>query len=117
MQTSGSTDYQIIRETMARHRLRGLQYRVPKANPAVRDRTSLINSLFADAGGRVRLVIDGRCQELIRDFEEVQYKAGSTVIDKERDPSRTHLSDALGYLAWQEFRSVGQAGERSEPLL
>ncbi len=117
MQTSGSTDYQIIRATMARHRLRGLQYRVPKANPAVRDRTSLINSLFADASGRARLVIDGRCHELIRDFEEVQYKAGSTIIDKERDSSRTHLSDALGYLAWQEFRSGGEAGERSEPLL
>ena len=32
------------------------------------------------------------------------YKENSRVIDKDRDPTRTHLSDALGYLVWQEGR-------------
>ena len=39
------------------------------------------------------------------------------MIDKDRDPRRTHLSDALGYLVWQECRPAGarlgeQAAER-----
>ncbi len=29
------------------------------------------------------------------------------MIDKDRDPKRTHLSDALGYLVWQEFQGEG----------
>ena len=38
------------------------------------------------------------------DFEEVTYKPDSGVIDKDKDSKRTHLSDALGYLIWQECR-------------
>jgi len=40
---------------------------------------------------------------LIKDFEQVTYKENSQVMDKDRDSRRTHLSDALGYLVWQEF--------------
>ena len=54
-----------------------------------------------------------RCKELIKDFEQVTYKENSQVIDKERDPRRTHLSDALGYLVWQEFRGGETVGEQS----
>jgi hypothetical protein len=28
------------------------------------------------------------------------------IPDKEKDSKRSHLSDALGYLLWQEFRSA-----------
>jgi hypothetical protein len=78
---------------------------------------SLVNALLRSAGGETRLFIDPKCRELILDLEQVAYKPGSTVIDKDRDPRRTHLSDALGYLIWQECRPQGPAGERSERLL
>ena len=55
-------------------------------------------------GGEVRLLVDPKCKELIKDFEQVSYKADSNAIDKEKDRRRTHLSDALGYLLWQECR-------------
>jgi hypothetical protein len=116
MQTTGSSDYEIVKRAMARAGVHDYQYRVPRANPAVRDRVSLLNSLMANAAGESALTVDPRCKELIRDFEEVEYKAGSSQIDKERDPNRTHLSDALGYLAWQEHRSRRGPGERSEQL-
>lgn len=116
MQTTGSSDYQMVRECLARGGMSDFQYRVPKANPSVRDRTNLVNSLLKDARGWTSLWIDSRCKELIKDFEEVEYKPGSTVIDKERDLNRTHLSDALGYLVWQEFYGRSGAGERSERL-
>jgi hypothetical protein len=60
----------------------------------------------------VVLVMDPRCKELIKDFEQVSYKADSGVIDKERDPKRTHLSDALGYLIWREMRPKAPVGEQ-----
>ena len=49
------------------------------------------------------------------DFEEVTFKPDSGVIDKDKDPKRTHLSDALGYLIWQEYRPAAAFGEQSEP--
>ena len=55
-------------------------------------------------------MIHPRCKELIKDFEQVTYKENSQVIDKDRDPKRTHLSDALGYLAWQECRGRDESG-------
>ena len=57
-------------------------------------------------------MVDPRCKELIKDFEQVAYKPGSGVMDKERDSKRTHLSDALGYLIWQEMRPRAPAGEQ-----
>jgi hypothetical protein len=57
------------------------------------------------------------CKELIKDFEQVIFKENSQVIDKDRDPRRTHLSDALGYLVWQEGRLREPLGERGRRLL
>jgi len=53
---------------------------------------------------------------LIKDLEQVTYKADSNAIDKDRDRMRTHLSDALGYLLWQECRMLPRIGERRERL-
>jgi len=64
-----------------------------------------------------RVKIDAKCKELIKDLEQVAYKENSQVIDKDRDPKRTHLSDALGYLMWQEFRVGEKVGERGTRLI
>lgn len=117
MRTSGATDYQIIREYFARTPYRRIEYRVPKANPAVRERVLTVNSKLRNASGEIYMRISPHCKELIKDFEQVTYKANSTVIDKDRDPKRTHLSDALGYLVWQEWRSPTRFGEQSTRLL
>ena len=87
-----------------------MEFEIPKANPVVRDRVTLMNAKLKSAGGERLLVVHPRCAELIRDFEQVTYKEGSGVVDKDRDPKRTHLSDALGYLVWQECGEKGKAG-------
>ena len=46
----------------------------------------------------------------------MSYKADSCQIDKDKDRLRTHLSDALGYLLWQECRPVARIGERKGRL-
>jgi hypothetical protein len=116
-QTTGSTDYQIIREHFARHYGSPASYRVPRANPEVRERVMLVNSKLRSASGATQLAVDRRCTELIKDFEQVSYKADSTQIDKERDRRRTHVSDALGYLMWQECRQAETVGERETRLI
>ena len=73
--------------------------------------------MLRNYAGERRLFINPRCKELIKDLEQVAYKENSQVIDKDRDPKRTHLSDALGYLMWQEFRVAEKVGERGTRLI
>ena len=115
-QTTGSTDYQTIREYFARHYGSPASYKVPKSNPEVRERVMLVNSKLRSAAGAVQLLVDRRCKELIKDFEQVSYKADSNQIDKDKDRKRTHASDAVGYLIWQECRPVARVGERATRL-
>ena len=114
-QTTGASDYGIVREMLRTHGYAKVEYRVPAANPNVRERINLVNSRLRSAAGAVSLVVDAKCRELIRDFEEVSYKQDSGGIDKDRDRMRTHLSDALGYLLLEECRAP--VGEQGRPLV
>ena len=117
VRTSGNSDYQIMREFVRSHGGAAVEFRVPSANPHVRDRVNLMNAKLRPAAGPIQLLVDKRCKELIRDFEQVAYREDSNQIDKERDRSRTHLSDALGYLVWQECRVLEPIGYRPNRLL
>jgi hypothetical protein len=117
LQTAGTTDYQMIKEFFRRTAYRSLKFRVPPSNPSVRERVSLVNAKLFSANEEVRLLVHPRCKGLITDLEEVTFKPDSSVIDKERDPKRTHLSDALGYLMWQECRPRIKFGEQSRRLI
>jgi hypothetical protein len=116
MQTTGFSDYQVLQNTLTRAGIRHTKMRVPASNPPVLSRIRKVNGLFTNALGEVKLEIDPKCEQLIRDFEEVLYKPGSAVIDKSRDPLRTHASDALGYLIWTLWGDRPQAGEMNKPL-
>jgi len=101
--TSGKRDFEIVKSHLRKAGRKKVGYRVPAANPRVADRVALVNAKLRNAAGEVQLLVDRRCKELIQDFEKVAYVEGSGVVDKSSDPRRTHLSDALGYLVWQEF--------------
>ncbi|MBM3810485.1 MAG: hypothetical protein FJW20_02500 [Acidimicrobiia bacterium] len=116
-QTSGTTDYEIIRDVFSRQGLMNVTYRVPRSNPAVRDRIGLVNGKLLNADGETTLWVDGKCGELIKDFDEVRYLAESSEIDKSSDPLRTHVSDALGYLIWQEMGPKLVIGEKQNRLI
>jgi phage terminase large subunit len=113
-QTTGTSDYEVIRDVFKAHSASRATYHVPKANPAVRERINLVNGLLQSASGDTRLMIDPKCTELIADFEQVNYKAEGNQIDKDGDRLRTHLSDALGYVLCEESRPG--VGERCVPL-
>jgi hypothetical protein len=114
LQTTGKTDLMILREALRNYGR--VEFRIPTTNPAVRDRVTLMNAKLGSASGERMLLVHPRCTELIRDFEFVTFKENSQAIDKDRDPRRTHLSDALGYLVWQECGGRGSIGERGSRL-
>ncbi len=117
MQTSGTNDVAILQDYFAHGRHGNAEFKIPTSNPAVRERVALMNAKLESAAGERRLKIHPKCRELIRDFEQVTYKENSLIVDKDRDPRRTHLSDALGYLVWQECRAAQGVGERGVRLL
>jgi hypothetical protein len=116
-QTTGLSDVAVLKKFFRSGEYGDVEFRVPRSNPAVRDRVLVVNAALQPAEGDVRLMIDGRCKELIKDLEQVTYKENTQVIDKDRDPKRTHLSDALGYLLWQELRVGEKVGERGTRLI
>jgi hypothetical protein len=114
-QTTGSTDYNMIREYFDTTSTLKPHLRQNTSNPSVRDRINMMNRQFRTAAGTVGMVVDPKCRELVRDLEEVCYRAETGEIDKNRDRLRTHLSDALGYLVFEEFRpklTVGPVNKR-----
>jgi hypothetical protein len=114
--SSQTTDFGIIREFFRNHRTKVI-LRMPQSNPSVRDRINLMNMKLRSAAKEVQMHVHPRCKELIKDFEQVSYKNGVNDIDKDRDRLRTHLSDALGYLLWQECQPRPAAGFKGEGAL
>jgi hypothetical protein len=111
-QTTGWADYEVVKEHFATYSNLKVEYRVAKCNPPVRERVNLVNATLRSASGLVGMLIDEKCKELIQDFEQVTFKTDGYQIDKERDRMRTHLSDAVGYLAWQELKPLAPIGEQ-----
>jgi phage terminase large subunit len=112
MQTTGSSDHQMVKRYFESAGYGSAVLRFAKSNPPVEERVKLMNCVLRSANGEARLLVNRKCVQLIQDFEEVTYKAGGSLIDKDKDPKRTHLSDALGYLAWEELRRKAVAGEQ-----
>ncbi len=101
--TSGWSDREVMEEFFAEKKRKNVKFRIPKSNPAVRRRVELMNGKLEAASGERLLKADPKCRELILDFQSVTWVDGTHEIDKAKDSRRTHLSDALGYLVWQEF--------------
>jgi len=74
------------------------------SNPAERDRINAVNAMIKNSKGDVRTFVNpAKCKNLIRDFEQVAYKDGTTQIDKDKHSDMTHPSDAAGYMYEKEF--------------
>jgi len=101
---ASKTDYDLIGEFFRSRPEFKLINRVPRKNPEVKDRVNSVNALLHDASGRVRTFIDPRCKALRRDLLEVTWKQGASgfELEKKKYKELTHISDALGYLIWDE---------------
>lgn len=123
MRTSASrTDWQIVRDFFGRYSDRYHAVRqVPSANPPVKDRVNCVNAVLNNLAGEHRLLVDPKCKHLIRDLEQVRWKAdpyGNPLAELDKsDPMRTHVSDALGYLIAREFPMRQPRGEQPGPMI
>jgi hypothetical protein len=121
--TSASrTDWQIVKEFFGRYPERfHAMFRIPSANPPVKDRVNCVNAKMRNHAGQYRLLVQPGCKELIKDFEQVCWKTdphGNPLVELDKsDPMRTHVSDAVGYLIAREFPMRPQRGERSGPAI
>jgi len=86
--TSNRSDHQILKD-------HGFQVIARKANPPIIDRLNALNRILKDANGKVRMTIDPRCVNLIKDLEQVQ-RSRDGKIDKS-DIALTHMLDACSY--------------------
>jgi Terminase large subunit, T4likevirus-type, N-terminal len=114
--TVSGTDYSVVTATLGGVFGRNLMLQVDKTNPPVAERVLMVNAKLKTAAGESSLFVSPKCEGLILDFEQVVYSENSREINKTRDRRRTHLSDALGYLVWQEFRPQQQIGEQRRRL-
>jgi len=73
--------------------------RVPRANPAVRDRIDTFNDALRDMDGRPHYRVHPDCKLLIRDLESLRTDTHGLIDKHEQELS--HASDAEGYRVWQ----------------
>lgn len=90
----GQTDFTILQRA-------GFEVRAPNQAPLVVDRVNNAQALLKDASGRSRIRIHPRAQALVRSWDGLTYKAGTSQVDK--SGGLDHMADAADYLLWQEF--------------
>jgi len=102
--TRGLNDWEIVAKSLRRH-VNNFSKRVPYKNPPVLARRQFMNNIF-DEKYNVRILIDRKCKNLIRDLEFVKedatgHKLKEKVKDKNTGQSYEkygHTSDSLDYL-------------------
>jgi len=99
--SSNITNWKIIENELVKYHPMNC---VPLSNPGERDRINSVNGIICNSQGLRRTLINPQtCKNFIRDLEQVSFKEGSVAIDKTRNFSLTHASDAFGYMAEREF--------------
>lgn len=112
------TDWQQVRKHLkdAGH---DVYWRVPDANPPVRQRVTSVTAALLNEAGERALALAPCCRELVKDLEQVGWAkdaAGNSTGELAKsDPDRTHISDALGYLVHKLRKPAG--GPRSGQLV
>src|SRR5450759_785420 len=101
------SDWEIVRREMKRFGIQAT-FLYKSSNPGVKNRVAAVNSLLKSTSGEIRLFIDPKCKHLVKDLEQVAWKPGTALIEKDKNLELTHISDALGYLVETE------AGIRTE---
>lgn len=71
----------------------------PKINPAVADRVYCANVTIMDANNVSHILINPKCNNLIRDLKFRYYAEGTSQIEDTEDLG--HITDALSYAIWQ----------------
>ena len=74
---------------------------IDRSAPAVRTRHNLVNSVFLDTHGDIRMQISPNCKTVIKGFDSVTVKEGATYTEVET--REQHVTTAIGYCICKEF--------------
>jgi len=94
----GKTDFTILRDA-------GFEVMAPSKAPFVKDRINNTQAALKTADGVSHLTIHPRAKPLIKALQGLTYKEGTSVPDPKSN--HIHITDAVGYLLWQQFNRVG----------
>lgn len=94
----GQTDFTILQRA-------GFEVRAPQSAPPVVDRINNTQAMLCQAERR-RVRIHPRAVALIKALNGLTYKQGTNLMDK--GGGLDHVTDALGYLLWQEFNVLAR---------
>ena len=79
--SASRTDWQIVKEFFGRYRDQySVVFRVPSANPPVKDRVNCVNAKLRNHAGQHLLTVNQSCKHLIKDFEQVSWKTDRMAI-------------------------------------
>lgn len=96
------TDYDIIEKYLANHK-NELDYEiaVPRANPQLRERHNLVNSMCENVKGERRLFVYAKAKTVDKGLRLTQLKKGAKYLedDSAKHPYQ-HITTALGYSLW-----------------
>jgi hypothetical protein len=95
----GQTDFTILERA-------GFEVRAAHAAPLVVDRINNTQAMLRDANGRSRIRVHPRAHALLRSWDGLTYKEGTSIPDKSlkvEGVGLDHMADAADYLLWQEF--------------
>lgn len=90
----GQTDFTILQRA-------GFVVRASPSAPLVVDRVNNTQAMLKSADGRSRIRVHPRAAALVRAWDGLTYKEGTSQVDKTL--GLDHLADAADYLLWQEF--------------
>ncbi len=93
----GKTDISILRT-------HGFKVIAMDSHPLVRDRINIVNSKIQSADENRHLFINIECSETIKCLEQLCYKEGTNIPDK--DSGFDHIPDALGYYVYTKFAYI-----------
>lgn len=82
--------WEIIKDNYSNH-----IFRIPKSNPSHYERVTVTGKKVKTAGGKIGLLVNDKCENIIDDFQQVVWKAGTWEIDK--DKYDAHMFDACSY--------------------
>lgn len=105
---SKKSNYDIIREFLAKYRYQGerisFEIAVPKANPPIRKRHNLVNGICKNANDRIRLKVYKPCKVLDKGMRLTALKKGGLYIEDDSKDYQ-HVTTALGYhITWNTRR-------------
>jgi hypothetical protein len=117
--TGSKTEFKKVRELLARFIDDGSD-RTFRSNPSVLQSRNFMNKIFAESaivpGVHVRIIIDSKCKETIKDFEKVKLGAEGILKQRHKDKKTGqtwelygHASDTVRYLTCKMFEDYFKA--------